>query len=258
MSQNKDYKVSRSDAPLGQTPSGKQKAQGPSRQSVWKMFDRIAHRYDLLNHLLSLNRDKFWRKKVASYLPNGDKLAILDLATGTGDQLIALADSGRVERGLGLDLSEKMLDFGRTKIDRLKLGDRLTLNIGDAESIPCKDESFDAVTISFGIRNVNDVLNALSEMRRVLKPGGRALILEFSLPSSRVMRSLHLFYLRHLLPHLGRMISGDDQAYRYLNQTIETFPYGVSFCSLMTQVGFVEASFIPLTFGVVSIYIGEA
>lgn len=230
----------------------------PSRQSVWKMFDRIAHRYDLLNHLLSLNRDKHWRKRVASYLPEGDKLEILDLATGTADQLIALSESGRLTHGLGLDLSEKMLELGREKLARLKLTEQLTLNEGNAEAIPCNDLSFDAVTISFGIRNVTDVGTALAEMKRVLKPGGRVLILEFSLPGNRLLKACHLFYLRHILPRLGKMISGDDQAYRYLNKTIETFPYGDKFCRLMNKAGFIESSCIPLTFGIVSIYVGEA
>lgn len=229
----------------------------PSRHEVWKMFDRIAHRYDLLNHFLSLNRDKYWRKKVATLLPSGRDLAVLDLATGTGDQLVELYKSGRVSTGVGLDLAEKMLEIGRSKISSIGLSQKLRLQHGDAGIIPFGENSFDVVSISFGIRNVTDVPNALVEMRRVLRPGGRALLLEFSLPGNPLMRSLYLFYFRHVLPLLGGLISGDNIAYRYLNQTVETFPYGESFCRLMTEAGFTQVAATPLTFGIATIYQGD-
>jgi demethylmenaquinone methyltransferase / 2-methoxy-6-polyprenyl-1,4-benzoquinol methylase len=229
----------------------------PSRHEVWKMFDRIAHRYDLLNHLLSLNRDKYWRARIASLLTSKSNQEVLDLATGTGDQLVALYQTGKVAKGVGLDLSEKMLEIGRAKLARLKLDANLSLKTGDAGLIPLGDILFDAVTISFGIRNVTDVPSALIEMRRVLRPQGRALILEFSLPRSLVMRKLYLFYFRHILPVLGGMISGDSHAYRYLNQTVETFPYGESFCQLMRAAGFKEVHATPLTLGIATIYQGD-
>jgi demethylmenaquinone methyltransferase/2-methoxy-6-polyprenyl-1,4-benzoquinol methylase len=231
--------------------------QTPSRREVWKMFDRIAHRYDFLNHFLSLNRDVAWRRKMAAALPDGDALEVLDLATGTGDQLISLHQSGRVRSGTGIDLAEKMLEIGRQKIARLGLDGALDLRSGDAEAIPFDDNSFHATSISFGIRNVLDVNKSLAEMYRVLRPGGRALILEFSLPSNRLIRRLYLLYFRHVLPRLGRLVSGDAHAYNYLNQTVETFAHGDEFCELMRTAGFHNVKATPLTFGIASIYQGD-
>jgi demethylmenaquinone methyltransferase/2-methoxy-6-polyprenyl-1,4-benzoquinol methylase len=150
-----------------------------------------------------------------------------------------------------------MLMIGRDKIDRRNLGSQLQMITGDAEVIPFDDESFDAVTISFGIRNVVNIKRALEEMRRVLKPGGRALILEFSLPGNTLVRSCFLFYFRKILPSLGGVIAGDKDAYRYLNKTVETFPYGNQFCDLLKESGFVETRLQPLTLGIASIYQGD-
>lgn len=230
---------------------------GPSRDNVASMFNRIAHRYDLLNHLLSANRDKRWRRRLVDLLPPGEHLHVLDLATGTGDQLLSVYESGRVAEGTGLDPAEKMLGIGREKIAARGLSEKLQLHTGIAESLPVADSSIDAITISFGIRNVSDVPKALSEMTRVLRPGGRALILEFSLPKNPLIRKLYLFYFRHVLPRLGALISGDATAYRYLNQTVETFPYGDDFLSLMRQAGFAHVEQYPLTFGIATIYRGD-
>ena len=229
----------------------------PSRKEVFRMFDRIAHRYDFLNHFLSLNRDKAWRKKLAAQLPEGDRLDVLDLATGTADQLLSLFASGRVATGTGVDPAEKMLEIGREKIAGRGLADKIKLVTGSAEKIPAADGSFDAVTISFGIRNVTDVPRALAEMHRILRPGGRALILEFSLPKNGFIRRGYLLYFRKILPRLGGLISGDRYAYRYLNETVETFPYGEAFCALMREAGFVDVAAKPLTFGVATIYRGD-
>ena len=221
------------------------------------MFDRIAGRYDLLNHLLSANVDKRWRRIVAQNLPDGTDLRVLDLACGTADQLLSLYQSGRVTAGIGLDLAESMLAIGRNKIATRGLDESLVLKTGNAEDIPFEDEQFDAASISFGIRNMVDVMQALTEMNRVVKPHGRALILEFSLPVNRLLRPLYLFYLRRILPGLGRLISGDSAAYRYLNETIETFPYGDEFCRMMRLAGFSKAIARPLTFGIATLYVGE-
>ncbi|MBU0982521.1 MAG: bifunctional demethylmenaquinone methyltransferase/2-methoxy-6-polyprenyl-1,4-benzoquinol methylase UbiE [candidate division Zixibacteria bacterium] len=221
------------------------------------MFDRIARRYDFLNHMLSANRDVKWRRQLADLLPDGENLRVLDLATGTGDQLLSLYDCQRVADGVGIDMADRMLDIGRKKISDRGLSDKLQLRTGDAQQIEENDHAFDAVTISFGIRNMSDVREALAEMFRVLKPGGRALILEFSLPSNTLMRRLYLLYLRHILPRLGRAISGEDGAYRYLNQTIESFPYGDEFCRLMRETGFTNVADNKLTLGVASIYQGD-
>jgi len=239
------------------SPGSPDRPVSPSRRDVHKMFDRIAGRYDLLNHLLSANIDKRWRRKVARLLPDGDSLSVLDLACGTGDQLITLYDSGQVAEGTGIDLAEKMLAVGRAKISRLGLDNTLSLQTGDAGEIPFDNDRFDAVTISFGIRNMTDVNQTLSEMHRILRPGGRALILEFSLPGNRLLQSGYLFYLRHILPKLGAAISGDSSAYRYLNETIETFPHGPAFCELMTDAGFKAVSQTTLSAGIVSIYQGD-
>jgi len=222
------------------------------------MFDRIAPRYDLLNRLLSFRQDVAWRKRLARLLPDKPALRVLDLATGTGDVLLALyRQSGRVSCGVGIDMAGKMLSIGQRKIGDQRLNRRLSLVRGDAMRIAFQDASFDAVTIAFGIRNVSDVPAALEEMRRVLAPGGRALILEFSLPGNAVFRAAYLFYFRHICPRIGALISGDRYAYRYLNQTVETFPYGEAFCVLMRSARFRSVRAHPLTFGIATIYEGE-
>ncbi len=233
-------------------------AQEIPRANVWLMFDRIAHRYDLLNRLLSFRQDVAWRNKLARYLPPGDELTVLDVATGTGDVLISLFHkSGRIKKAVGVDMSEKMLAAGRDKMARLGLNRQITLQTGDATDLKFDENSFDAVTISFGIRNVVDVEKALSGMYRVLKPGGRALILEFSLPKSALMKALYLFYFRKILPRIGGLISGDSYAYNYLNKTVEEFPYGRAFAALMQKNNFQNVRFVPLTFGIATIYLGE-
>jgi len=228
----------------------------PCRHEVWKMFDRIAPRYDFLNHLLSFGWDKVWRRKLARRLPDRHDLDILDLATGTADQLLTLFKTGKVRAGVGIDPSEKMLQIGRQKIENLKLSDKIKLLAGSAEMILCKDDSFDIVSITFGIRNVANVLLALSEMHRVLRHDGQALILEFSLPRNKLIKKIYLFYFRKILPHLGSFISGDSYAYRYLNETAESFPYGEAFCDIMRTAGFKNVQAWPLTFGVVTLYRG--
>ncbi len=226
--------------------------------NVWAMFDRIAHRYDLLNRILSMRQDVIWRKKMARYIPADTPVKILDLATGTGDQLIFLAKRRRnISSGIGVDMAEKMIEIGNEKIREKGLESRFELQKGNATDLPFDNDTFDVATISFGIRNVNDVERSLSEMRRILKPGGKALILEFSIPENRVIRSLYMLYFRHVLPRIGGLISGDSQAYRYLNQTVETFPYGKAFCDLMENAGFTSVEARPLSFGIASVYKGE-
>ncbi|MEE9117632.1 MAG: bifunctional demethylmenaquinone methyltransferase/2-methoxy-6-polyprenyl-1,4-benzoquinol methylase UbiE [Calditrichia bacterium] len=235
-----------------------EKKKQPPRIEIWRMFDRIARRYDLLNHLLSLGQDIRWRKKVARFLVNKYDQYILDLATGTGDQLLYMFScSDRIDRALGTDLALKMLDRGREKVKKRKLEDRIVLEEGDAENIQYPDNIFDAVTISFGIRNLMSVERSLSEMYRVLKPAGRVLILEFSIPQNILMRSIYLFYFRYLLPFIGSVISGDRYAYRYLNETVEGFPYGDAFCQLLRESGFQNVSMYPQTFGIATIYCGD-
>lgn len=230
----------------------------PSRMQAFKMFDRIAHRYDLLNRLLSGGTDVRWRKTMNRRIPEGKNLRVLDLATGTADVLIAMEHACKnVASGVGLDMSGGMLKYGQQKLVSLGLDQKFRLVRGDATCLGLDDKQFDAVTISFGIRNVLDVNQGLEEMHRILKPGGRALILEFSLPANRPFRAAYLFYFRHVLPRLGALISGDSYAYRYLNETVETFPYGEDFCQLMRNAGFEDVTATPLTFGIASLYQGE-
>ncbi len=230
----------------------------PSRAGVWRMFDRIAPRYDFLNRLLSLRRDVAWRKKIVRYFPNRAQLSLLDIATGTGDVIFSsLKKDPRVTEAVGVDMAPEMLRLAQEKAERRETRGRVFFLRCDGHVLPFHDDSFDAVTIAFGIRNMHDVPAALAEMQRVLTEGGKAVILEFSLPHSKFFRRLYLFYFRYLLPTLGAVISGDNRAYRYLNETVETFPYGEAFCTLMEKAGFHNVGAVPLTFGIATIYHGE-
>jgi len=222
------------------------------------MFDKIAPRYDFLNHLLSFGLDILWRKQLAQYLPVKENQKVLDLATGTADVLLSLVkNNANVQSGCGVDLADNMMELGRKKITRLGLESRITLHHGDAHQIPFNEKMFDAVSIAFGIRNMDNSNLVLNEMHRVLNKGGRALILEFSLPQHSFIRAIHLFYLRNLVPLVGGLFSGNIKAYRYLNQTIESFPYGNDFCVLMENAQFQNVIAIPLFFGIATIYVGN-
>ncbi len=235
----------------------KNNTQNPERQDVWQMFDRIAWRYDFLNRILSMGIDRGWREQMANMLPPRPELRVLDLATGTADVPLTFARSNKdISHITGMDLAEKMLDIGREKIAQQGLKKTIELATGDAMAIPAESNAYDAATISFGIRNVPDVLTTLKEMHRVVNPGGHALVLEFSTPEIPVFKQGYLFYLRHVLPQIGAALSGDSYAYRYLNQTIETFPYGQDFCDLMIEAGFTQTEAVPLTGGIATIYKG--
>ncbi|HYX38850.1 MAG TPA: bifunctional demethylmenaquinone methyltransferase/2-methoxy-6-polyprenyl-1,4-benzoquinol methylase UbiE [Oligoflexus sp.] len=228
-----------------------------AKTESYRIFDAIAGRYDVINTVLSGGLHRIWRRAMRRMLPQRLNLTVLDLATGTGDVALELIKNPHVQTVRGLDLSQGMISKGRDKVIASGLTDKITLDVGDAQHIPFPDASFDAVTMSFGIRNVADVNRCLSEIYRVLKPGGRCLILEFGLPRSRALRSAHLFYLRHVLPGLGRMLSGHATAYSYLNQTIEEFPYGAAFAELLTSAGFTDAQFRPMSGGIVHLYRGD-
>jgi demethylmenaquinone methyltransferase/2-methoxy-6-polyprenyl-1,4-benzoquinol methylase len=231
-----------------------------TRKNVWVLFDRIAHRYDLLNRLLSFRQDVVWRNKLARYLPERANLEILDVATGTGDVLISLLKKSspkKITKSIGIDMSEKMLAFGQQKLKRIKLDDTIELLKGNATNIQFNEGSFDVATISFGIRNVNDLDLGIQNMYRILKKNGRVLILEFSLPKNNILKKLYLFYFRKILPFIGGLISGDSYAYNYLNQSVESFPYGDTFCDVLRRNGFKNVKYQPLTFGIASIYQGD-
>lgn len=240
-------------APATGNPGG-----GLSRDEVWTMFDRIAPRYDRLNRMLSLRRDVAWRRKMAKFLPGTGPLRLLDLATGTGDQIFFLMDrTDRVKEALGLDLSEGMLAVGHEKVKRLDLGNRVRLDVGDANEVPVPPASFDVVTISFGIRNVTDVQRSLANMQRALRPGGRVLVLEATVPKWGILRWPYLFYFRHVLPMIGGWVSGDRKAYQYLNKTVETFPARKDFLALMEGAGFANGMWKELTFGTAILYVAD-
>lgn len=224
---------------------------------VGEMFDRIAPTYDLLNHLLSLGRDYSWRRRAVRCLAKHSPARVVDLAMGTGDLLIALLRECPDEvEAVGLDVSEEMLKMGRQKVARYGLSDRVRLVHDDAVHSSLPSESFDAVTMGFGIRNTPDVRGTLEEIHRLLKGGGTAVILEFSLPRSAVLRRCYLAYLRLVVPVIGALVSRDKIAYRYLNTSIEAFPRPGEFCSLMERAGFSQVSAQRLTWGVASIYTG--
>ncbi|MBI5149616.1 MAG: bifunctional demethylmenaquinone methyltransferase/2-methoxy-6-polyprenyl-1,4-benzoquinol methylase UbiE [Candidatus Omnitrophica bacterium] len=229
-----------------------------SKSDSWRMFDDISPRYDLLNRLLSFGLDVFWRRQLVQFLPAQHNQKILDLATGTADVPLTLVRrSKKIEYAVGIDLADKMLSIGQKKVTAAKLEDKILLNHGDAGHTDFNADVFNAVTIAFGIRNAEDPLQVLREMRRVLKPQGRALVLEFALPENKILRALHLFYLRTIVPAIGGLVSGHGAAYRYLNQTIERFPCGPDFCAIMEDAGFHSVSAHPLCGGIATIYVGE-
>lgn len=217
------------------------------------MFNNISHRYDFLNHFLSLGIDRVWRKKAIRLLKPLQPETILDVATGTGDFAIqALQVNPR--KVTGVDISEGMLKIGRDKLEKLKLSDRIELLKGDSENLQFPDNSFDAVTVGFGVRNFEDLEKGLAEIHRVMNPGALLVILEFSRPRKFPMRQLYNFYFKNILPGLGRLISKDKSAYTYLPESVEAFPDGMDFENILKKVGFKETACKPLTFAISSIY----
>lgn len=233
-------------------------ASQPAELCVGRMFDRIAPTYDFLNHLLSFRRDIAWRRRVVRSLADRRPAQVMDLATGTADLPIALLrECPGVSEIVGLDCSEEMLRVARAKIGKCGLSDRVRLVRGDAAGAPFPEASFDAVTMAFGIRNTPDATATLEEIHRLLRPGGTAVILEFSLPGNPVVRWGYLAYLRVVVPVMGALVSKNRGAYRYLNQSIEAFHGPAAFCAMMEQAGFRDVSATPLTGGVASIYKGS-
>jgi len=226
------------------------------KEQVAKMFDNISHRYDFLNHFLSLGIDKGWRRKAIRFLSDHKPKLILDVATGTGDFAIQ-ALSLNPEKIIGVDISEGMLDVGRKKIADKKLTDRIELRSGDSENLPFEASTFDAVTVAFGVRNFENLEQGLREIYRVLKPGGHLVVLEFSRPRKFPFRQVYNFYFKFVLPKIGRAVSSDNAAYTYLPESVEAFPDGEGFLQILKTVGFNQTQCRSLTFGVSSIYTGS-
>ena len=220
------------------------------------MFNNIAWRYDFLNHFLSFGIDRYWRRKTISELKKYNPKLILDVATGTGDLAIAALKLHPVKI-YGIDISSDMLNIGRKKIKQRKLNTVIELLESDSENLFFEDNKFDAITVAFGVRNFENLDKGLSEMRRVLKPGSVAVILEFSKPNNKLIRSLYRFYSVKITPRIGKLISKDKAAYDYLHESVEEFASGREFVSILQQVGFNKVQCKPLTFGIVSIYLAE-
>jgi demethylmenaquinone methyltransferase/2-methoxy-6-polyprenyl-1,4-benzoquinol methylase len=221
------------------------------------LFDKIAKNYDRLNHIFSLGLDLAWRRAAAQHLPRQAGLTILDVATGTGDQLVALERrAAKPCKLMGLDPSPGMLGLCSRKMIRLGINGMVQLQSGKAESLPLETQSVDVITTSFGIRNFPNPQAALREFHRVLKPGGRVIVLELSLPAQPWLRIPYLFYFRRVLPWLGGLISGERGAYSYLNQSVERFPQGREFCAWLENSGFINVNSRLLTLGIASLYVG--
>ena len=225
----------------------------------WQLFDRIAYRYDILNRILSIGIDVYWRKKIIPHIPIQPHIKLLDLATGTGDVLFTISKSKlhSFAELLGMDLSENMMSYGREKKKKYCPELPIRFTNGDATRIPISADTFDVVTMAFGIRNVANVSDALREIHRILKPNGKLIILEFSIPQNKVIQALYLFYFRYILPKIGGVISGDQTAYQYLNTSVEDFPYGKKMLNRIIDSGFTNAKCQPLTFGIASLYIAQ-
>ena len=233
----------------------KEKTSGKKEQ-VAEMFNNISPRYDFLNHFLSLGIDIIWRKKAIKLLKKDQPKLIMDIATGTGDFAIeALALNP--DKVIGVDISEGMLEVGREKMKKKGYDDRIEMTLGDSERLLFDDNKFDAVIVAFGVRNYENLEKGLADMQRVLKPGGKTVILEFSQPKRFPFKQLYGFYFRAILPKLGKLISKDNAAYTYLPESVKAFPDGDRFLKIMEKVGFKNTQCRPLTFGISSIYVGQ-
>jgi demethylmenaquinone methyltransferase/2-methoxy-6-polyprenyl-1,4-benzoquinol methylase len=250
------------------------------KQQIAEMFDKIAFRYDFLNRFLSGGIDIYWRRRAIRELRTGapregvletgaahagaahagaalKDRAILDVATGTGDMAIMMAKHLPGSRITGVDISSGMLDIGRQKVARLQLEKKISLQQGDSEALPFPDRHFDAVTVAFGVRNFEHLEKGIREMGRVLKPGGKLIVLEFSQPRTPGIRQVYDLYLRLVAPNIGRMISSSREAYQYLNDSVRAFPEGENFIRILDDCGYVHTRLRRLSFGICSLYIGE-
>ena len=227
------------------------------KQQVEQMFDNISGNYDGLNRVISMGTDVSWRKKVVQMAKDHQPETVLDIATGTGDLAIQIAEAANAKKIVGLDLSEGMLKVGRKKIMSKNLQTKIEMIQGDSEALPFDDNSFDVTAIAFGIRNIPDKVKALSEMKRVIVDNGQVMILELTTPEPGFWRSTYSFYLNGVLPKLAKIFTKNPAAYEYLADSIMNFPTRKEFVKLMQSVGLKNCKGIPLTFGVCTLYIGQ-
>lgn len=223
------------------------------KKQVEQMFDNISPKYDLLNRVLSMGIDIQWRKDVIKMVKASEPKTILDIATGTGDLAIMMGKNTNAKI-TGLDLSAGMLDVGRKKVKEAGLENRITMVQGDSENLPFEDNTFDCATVSFGVRNFENLEKGLAEINRVLKPGGTFVILEFSYPTNFPMKQLYTFYSKNILPAIGKLVSKDQSAYTYLPDSVRAFPHGEEMKNILKNVNFNQPIDKKLTFGIASIY----
>ena len=224
------------------------------KEQVTKMFDTISTNYDGLNRVISFGIDIKWRKRVVAILKKKQPLSILDIATGTGDLAINLVETG-AKKIVGLDISAGMLEVGKKKINEKKLANTIEMVVGDSEDLPFNENSFDAVTVAFGVRNFDNLEKGLAEIYRVLRPGGTFVVLETSVPTKTPFKQGYHFYTKNILPKIGRLFSKDDSAYAYLSESAAVFPHGQEFNNILQKIGFIGVANKPQTFGVASIYV---
>ncbi len=229
---------------------------GSKKQQVARMFDSISGKYDFLNHFLSLGIDIRWRRKAIALLKDLQPKTILDVATGTGDFAVEALRLNPT-KVIGVDISEGMLDVGRQKMKARQLDGIIELRSGDSEKLPFEDNFFDAVIVAFGVRNFEDLERGLSEMLRVVRPGGRVVVLEFSRPTKFPMKQLYNAYFTAILPLIGRWVSRDQAAYSYLPESVQAFPDGPDFIRILSDVGYKNPQCKSLTFGISSLYWGS-
>ncbi|TMM56167.1 bifunctional demethylmenaquinone methyltransferase/2-methoxy-6-polyprenyl-1,4-benzoquinol methylase UbiE [Maribacter algarum] len=224
------------------------------KEQVTKMFDTISKNYDGLNRVISFGIDLKWRRRVVAILKKKKPQSILDIATGTGDLAIKMVETG-AEKIVGLDISPGMLEVGKNKVNDKKLHETIEMIVGDSENLSFEENTFDAVTVAFGVRNFETLEKGLSEIHRVLKPSGTFVILETSVPTKTPYKQGYNFHCKYILPFVGRLFSKDRSAYTYLSESAAVFPHGENFNNILRKIGFIEVENKPQTFGVASIYV---
>ncbi len=223
------------------------------KEQVTQMFDNVSSNYDFLNRILTFGIDVSWRKKVVKFVTDQNAKIVLDIATGTGDLAIMLAQAN-IDKVTGLDISSGMLEVGKKKVAQLNLENKIEMILGDSEKLPFKDQTFDAITVGFGVRNFEDLEKGLSEIYRVLKPKGTFIVLETSQPTKFPIKQGFTFYSKYIIPTVGKIFSKDKNAYSYLPESAAVFPYGEEFNNILLKIGFKSSKVYPQTFGAATIY----
>jgi len=241
---------------MNETITPYQDKQVAKKAQVADMFNNISKTYDFLNHFLSLGIDIIWRKKAINELKKDNPQLILDVATGTGDFAFEALSILKPKKIIGVDISQGMLDIAQQKITKRNAGDKFSVKLGDSEKLPFEANEFDAVTVAYGVRNFENLEVGLADIQRVLKPGGKAVVLEFSKPKVFPVKQLYNVYFTYITPGIGKLFSKDARAYSYLPESVAAFPDGEKFIELMHKAGFKNTKCRPLAFGICSIYTG--